>query len=302
MSEGHGPRLPHPYPAPAWDLGRCTVHAEQRPLLMGIVNLTPDSFYPASRATGTTAAVAAALSLLDAGADLLDLGAESSRPGSEPVSAAAEQDRLLPVLTALRRETDAPLTVDTSRAETARLALDAGADAVNDIAGGRDPGMLPLVAERGCGLVLMHMQGEPRTMQDRPHYDDPVAEVGAWLAERARLAEAAGIGAGRLLVDPGIGFGKLLEHNLALLGRLADVAGSRALLLGASRKSFIGQATGAAVDDRLAGSLAALAAAHAAGVTVVRVHDVAASRQFLDLLAAIARAGRTGQPGIEPAR
>jgi len=257
---------------------------------MGVLNLTPDSFYAASRYVEPEQAVAAGLRLLAEGADLLDLGAASSRPGSEPISASREQDRLLPVVTALRRETDAPLSIDTARAATARLALDAGADAINDITGARDPEMLPLISNRSCGLVLMHMRGEPRTMQDDPRYDDVVAEVAAWLLARARLAEAAGIGATQILVDPGIGFGKLLEHNLALLAGLDRIAGPFGLLLGASRKSFIGNLTGAPPQDRLGGSLAALAVAHAAGAVVVRVHDVAASVHFLDVLAAIAAA------------
>jgi len=258
---------------------------------MGIVNLTPDSFFPSSRRSDPATAVEAALAMLDAGADLLDLGAESTRPGATPVPAAAEQDRLLPVLTALRAETDAPLTVDTRRAETARLALDAGADAINDITGGGDPDLLPLLARRGVGVVLMHMLGEPSTMQDEPRYGDAVGEVARWLAARADAAEQAGIPASRIMVDPGIGFGKLLEHNLALLASLATVAAGRPLLLGASRKRFIGDVTGSTVDNRLGGSLAALVSAHGGGATVVRVHDVAASVQFLDVLAAIHGAG-----------
>jgi dihydropteroate synthase len=279
------------YPAAGWNIGRRVLHAPSRPLVMGILNLTPDSFYPGSRTAGPENAVAAGLDMLSAGADLLDLGAVSTRPGSLPVNAAAEQDRLLPVLTALRRETDAPLSVDTSRAETARLALDAGADVINDITAGQDPDLFGLLASRPCGLVLMHMRGEPRTMQDDPRYDDVVAEVASWLASRAAAAETAGIDGARILVDPGLGFGKLLEHNLALLAHLGAVAGSRSLLLGASRKSFIGNLTGAAVDDRLAGSLAALTAAQAAGATAVRVHDVGPTLQFLEVLAAIAAAG-----------
>ncbi|MEZ4386681.1 MAG: dihydropteroate synthase [Candidatus Krumholzibacteriia bacterium] len=257
---------------------------------MGIVNLTPDSFYPASRRPDPRTAVDAALSMLQQGADLLDLGAESTRPGAEPVSAAEEQDRLLPVIAELRSLTAAPLSVDTRRTATARLALEAGADAVNDVSGGRDPEMLRLVAERKVGLVLMHMQGDPRTMQTAPSYRDPVAEVGDWLAAAAAAAETAGVAPQRVMVDPGLGFGKLLDHNLALLAGLRALARGRPLLLGASRKSFIGAITGAPVEDRLGGSLAALAAGHAGGATVVRVHDVAASVQFLDVLAAIAEA------------
>jgi dihydropteroate synthase len=258
---------------------------------MGIVNLTPDSFYPASRLPEPAAAVAAALQLATEGADLLDLGAASSRPGAAPVPPWEEQRRLLPVLEALKACCDLPLTVDTCCAETAERALDAGADAINDIsAGTADPGLLGLVAGRGCGLVLMHMQGSPGTMQEDPCYEDVVAEVKAYLAAQASAAEGVGVRPERIVVDPGIGFGKKLEHNLALLAALPELAGGRPLLLGASRKSFIGHLTGAPVEERLGGSLAALAAAHGAGVTLVRVHDVAASVQFLDTLAAIGNA------------
>ncbi len=273
--------------APPWDLGRVALQPTRRPLIMGILNLTPDSFYDGGRHHAVDAALDHARKLLDEGAEVLDLGAESTRPGAAPVSAAQEQDRLLPVLEALRPLTDRPLTVDTYRAETARTALDAGADAINDIAGATDPDMLPAVSAAGCGIILMHMQGRPRTMQDAPAYDDPVDEVRLYLEERARAAEEAGLPAERIMVDPGIGFGKTLEHNLALMRRLKHVADGRPHLLGASRKSFIGHITDAEVDDRLPGSLAALAAAQLGGATLVRVHDVAASRQFLDVLAAI---------------
>ena len=278
------------FAAPGWRLGDRLLAPAGRPLVMGIVNLTPDSFWAGSRAGGsggTEAAVAAALRLADEGADLLDLGAESSRPGAADVGGPEEQARLLPVLRALRPRTDLPLTVDTTRAETARAALDAGADAVNDISGAADPLMLPLVAERRCGLVLMHMQGTPRTMQQDPRYADVVAEVAAWLAARCGAAEAAGIAPESLAVDPGLGFGKTLEHNLDLLRGLDRIAGGRPLLVGASRKSFIGLVGGAPVADRLPGSLAALVAARRAGASLVRVHDVAASIQFLDVLAAL---------------
>ena len=271
----------------AWDLGRVTLQAETRPLVMGILNLTPDSFWTGSRAPDPGAAAARARELAAAGADLLDLGAESTRPGAAPVDEAEEQARLLPALAAVRAAVDLPLTVDTRRASTARRALDAGADAVNDITAAADPEMLPLVAERGCGLVLMHMQGTPATMQQAPRYHDVVAEVTGWLTARCRLAEEAGVAKARLAVDPGIGFGKSLDHNLALLRDLERVAAGRPLLLGASRTRFIGDLTGADTPDRLPGSLAALAAARRGGAALVRVHDVAASVQFLDVLAAV---------------
>jgi dihydropteroate synthase len=275
------------FSAPGWHCGRLLLTPPGRPLVMGILNLTPDSFHPGSRLAGPEAAVRAAVQMAAEGADLLDLGAESTRPGAAPVTMQEEMERLLPVLEAVRRETDLPLTVDTARAGTARAAFDAGADAVNDITAGTDPAMFPLAAERGCGLILMHMQGTPRTMQQEPRYDDVVAEVTGWLAWRCALAESAGIAPDHLAVDPGIGFGKTLEHNLSLLVGLRTVAGGRPLLLGASRKSFIGQITGADTSERLPGSLAALAAAFSAGSTLVRVHDVAASVQFLDLMRAM---------------
>ena len=259
-----------------------------RPLVMGVVNLTPDSFHAPSRPAGSTAAVKHALSLVAAGADLLDLGAESSRPGAEPVGAEEELRRLLPVLRALRQEIPLPITIDTTCSATAARTLDAGADAINDISAGvADPLLIDLIAERGCGLILMHMQGTPGTMQEAPRYRDVVAEVTGWLAGRCRLAEEAGIPPDRLMVDPGLGFGKTLEHNLALLRNLDLVAGDRPLLLGASRKSFIGMITGAETADRLPGSLAAVAAAWAGGAAMVRVHDVAETVQFLDVLKAV---------------
>jgi dihydropteroate synthase len=281
---------PGPFFAPGWDLGRVRVQPSDRPLIMGIVNLTPDSFHAPSRPKGTAAAVEHALRLIDEGADILDLGAESSRPGSDPIGAEEELRRLLPVLRTLRDETDRPLTVDTIRSTTAAAALDSGADAINDIsAGTADPLLLDLAAARGCGLILMHMQGTPGTMQQAPAYGDVVAEVTGWLTGRCRVAEEAGVAGERLVVDPGIGFGKTLRHNLDLMRQLDRVAGDRPLLLGASRKSFIGQLTGAETADRLPGSLAAVAAAWRHRAAIVRVHDVAATVQFLDVLRATDR-------------
>ncbi len=275
------------FSAPGWDCGRGLLAPAGRPLVMGILNLTPDSFFAGSRQESVDQAARTAAAMATAGADVLDLGAESTRPGARPVTPQQELDRLLPAVEAVRRETDLPVTVDTVRAATARAALDAGADAVNDISAGSDPGMFSLAAERGCGLIIMHMQGTPRTMQQAPRYHDVVAEVAGFLAGRCRLATEAGVAEARLAVDPGIGFGKTLEHNLALLGGLQAVAGGRPLLLGASRKSFIGMITGAEAEDRLPGSLAALALAFEQGASLVRVHDVAGSVQFLDVLRAV---------------
>lgn len=292
MSPDHPAEIPEgglraPFVAPAWDLGHCTLQPDGRPLVMGIVNLTPDSFYGGSRAGEVEAAVARALQLVAEGADLLDLGAESSRPGAQPISPQEEADRLLPVLAALVAETDIPLSIDTVRADTARQALDLTPCAINDISAGADPQMFALAAARNCGLVLMHMQGTPGTMQRKPSYRHVVAEITGWLAARAALAEEAGVAAQRILVDPGIGFGKALGHNLALLKDLKSVAAGRPHLLGASRKRFIAGVTGAGVDDRLPGSLAALTAAWSGGSSVVRVHDVAATVQFLEVMRAM---------------
>jgi dihydropteroate synthase len=275
-----------------WELGRAALDYGRRPLVMGVVNLTPDSFFPASRVDDAEEAARRAEALVAAGADLLDLGAESSRPGAVSPGGEEERSRLLPALAAVRRRVAVPLTVDTWRAATARAALDAGADGVNDITAGRgDPDLLPLVAAANCGLVLMHMRGTPATMQADPRYDDVVAEVAAHLEERVHAALAAGVAPSRLLVDPGLGFGKGLGHNLSLLARVREATGGRPALIGASRKSFIADITGAPVELRLPGSLAAAAIAFAAGAAAVRVHDVAETVQMLDVLAAVAAAG-----------
>jgi len=281
-----------------WRLGERTLDYTRRPLVMGIINVTPDSFHAPSRtgttgATGTTRAAEMAVEMATAGADLLDVGAESSRPGAEPVDATEEQARLLPALSAIREVCDLPLTVDTRRADTARRALAAGADGINDITGGRDdPELLPLAADTACGLVLMHMRGTPRTMQDDPRYEDVVREVADELATCAEAAEAAGVAPSRIAVDPGIGFGKTLDHNLALLANLHDVARGRPLLVGASRKSFIEHLTGAPTAERLGGSLAAAAAAFVQGAAILRVHDVRETVQGLAVLAALAEQRR----------
>jgi dihydropteroate synthase len=281
--------LTAPFFAPGWDLGRLVLEPPGRPLVMGVVNLTSDSFFPGSRTAECGPAVELALEQVAAGADLIDLGAESSRPESRPIGETEEMDRLLPVREALRTETQLPVTVDTVRSGTASAALDAGADAINDISAGTgDPRMIPLAAARGCGLVLMHMQGIPQTMQDAPKYIDVVAEVTGWLTARCRLALDEGVAPERLMVDPGLGFGKTLAHNLALLGSLDVVAGDRPLLLGASRKRFIAEISGADVDDRLPGSLAALVCAWQGRASMVRVHDVKESIQFLEVLKTVA--------------
>lgn len=259
---------------------------------MGIVNVTPDSFSDGGRFVVFDAAVEHALRLVREGADIVDVGGESTRPGAEPVPAGVERDRVVPVIAALARHAPGALiSVDTSKAEVAEAAIAAGAHLVNDVSAGADPEMLPLVARRRCGIVLMHMRGEPRSMQRDTAYRHVVAEVAGHLAERAGVATSAGVPAEAILLDPGIGFGKDLAGNLSLLAALPDLAAlGHPLVVGASRKSFIAALSGAGPEDRLAGSLAAVAGTAALERVVVRVHDVAATVQFLTVLAAIRRA------------
>lgn len=275
---------------PWWVSGR-HLNLAGCPRVMGIVNVTPDSFSDGGRFLETERAVAHGLQLLEEGADLLDLGGESTRPGAEPVSAEEECARVIPVLEGLlRKRPEALISVDTRKAAVAEAALTAGARIVNDVSGGRDdPAMLPLVARRGAGLVMMHMQGTPRTMQDRPLYRDVVAEVSAFFQERLAAARAAGIPESAVVFDPGIGFGKTLEHNLALMANLPALtrATGRPLLLGVSRKRWIGEVTGRDVGDRLAGSLGGLAACMQGGAKILRVHDVLSSCDVVRVLYSI---------------
>jgi dihydropteroate synthase len=267
---------------------------ERRVAVVGVVNVTPDSFYDGGRYAETDRAVAHALRLVEEGADLLDVGGESTRPGSEPVPAAEEARRVLPVIEALGKRTPLPISVDTRRTRVAEAALDRGASAVNAVAGLRDPALARLCAERDALLILNHMRGEPATMQREPAFGDVVADVKRELLEQAARAEAEGVPRERIWLDPGLGFGKHpLRHNLPLLARLDElVASGYPILVGPSRKSFIGALTGAAPEDRLPGTLAALAACVLAGARAVRVHDVAAARQAVDVAAAIRLRGR----------
>jgi dihydropteroate synthase len=268
---------------------------------MGVVNVTPDSFSDGGRFADPDAAVARALRLAEEGADLVDLGGESTRPGAPPVPAEEELRRVLPVVERLRARGFAlPISIDTSKAEVARAALRAGADLVNDVTGLRDPALAEAVAEAGAPVVLMHMRGTPADMAERAVYGDVVAEVRAELEEALARAEAAGIPRDRTILDPGLGFAKTAEHSLVLLARLAQLGTlGRPLLVGPSRKSFIAKAGGgASVAERLPGTLAAVAAAVLAGAELVRVHDVAPARQA----ALVARAIRAaGAPGDHPA-
>lgn len=262
-----------------------------RPLVMGVLNLTPDSFSDGGRFLALDAALAQARQLIADGADILDLGAESTRPGAEPVSADAELERLIPLITAIRAESDLPISVDTMKPRVADAAIAAGATLWNDVTALRHhPDSLRTAAALGCQVILLHMQGEPRTMQAEPHYDEVVAEVTAFLAERADATMAAGVARDRIWLDPGIGFGKHpIHHNLPLLAGLDRiVALGFPVLLGASRKRFIGMLDRASSPDlRLGGSIAAALAGAAAGVAAVRVHDVRETVQALNVWAAI---------------
>ena len=258
--------------------------ALDRPRMMGIVNVTPDSFADGGRYLASDAAIAHAQQLEAEGADILDIGGESTRPGADPVDAEEEWRRVGPVIEALAPRTRARLSIDTRKAEVMRRAAQAGVHLINDVSALRhDPASLETAARTGLPVVLMHAQGDPRSMQDKPHYDDVVLDICDWLGARIEACEAAGIPRSRLIVDPGIGFGKTLAHNLGLLGCLSLFHGlGCAVLIGASRKSFIGRLTGTAdADDRLPGSLAAALIGAAQGVQVLRVHDVAATRQAL---------------------
>jgi dihydropteroate synthase len=245
---------------------------------MGVVNVTPDSFSDGGRFEDAEAAIAHAHSLIDDGAHILDVGGESSRPGAAPVSVEEELRRVLPVVRQLR---DVPVSVDTRRPEVMRAALDFGASMINDIEALSAPGALEAVAKRDCAVCLMHKQGEPATMQREPHYDDVVGEVKAFLEQRVNAAEAAGVAAGRIVVDPGFGFGKTVAHNLTLLKNLNTIS-DFPVLAGLSRKSSLEKITGRAVGERLAGSLAMALLALQGGARILRVHDV---KETVDVIA-----------------
>lgn len=252
------------------------------PVIMGIVNVTPDSFFGESRRPDPVEAAERALALEEEGALILDFGAESTRPGSDPVDPEEEARRLIPAIRSFRARSSAVISVDTRRSYVARLALDEGADIINDIAALSDPGMAQAAAAYRAAVVLMHMKGDPATMQESPAYADCTAEVRDFLAAAACLALEAGVPRNSIVLDPGIGFGKLLAHNLELMKRLPLLAeAGYPLLVGLSRKRFVGEITGKPIEGRLAGSLGAACAAWLAGADIFRVHDVAATRDAL---------------------
>ncbi|HEU0198602.1 MAG TPA: dihydropteroate synthase [Nevskiaceae bacterium] len=260
-----------------------------RPCVMGILNRTPDSFADGGRFVELSAALARAEAMLEAGAAVIDVGGESTRPGAAPVPAAEELRRVVPVIEALVHRFDCVVSVDTTKPEVMRAACQVGAEWINDINALRAPGALQAAADSGAAVCLMHMQGEPRTMQVAPHYTDVVAEVRRFLAQRVEACTGAGIEHGRLCLDPGFGFGKCLPHNLSLLSHLSQlrVAGLP-LLVGLSRKSMLGELTGRAVGERLAAGIAAAVLAVGHGAEVVRTHDVA---ETVDALKVVVAAG-----------
>lgn len=268
-----------------------TISFSDRPLLMGIVNVTPDSFFDGGRFLDPQAAVAHAWRLVEEGADLLDIGAESTRPGSVPVEETEERRRLIPVVTAVAKAVSVPISVDTSKAVVAKAAIDAGAVMVNDVTALRgDPAMVDAIVVSGVGVVLMHMQGTPQTMQKAPQYHDVVEEVEDFLAERVRFALERGVAKNQIMLDPGIGFGKTLAHNLDLLAQLRTFTKlGFPLLVGPSRKGFIGELVEQSVQDRAWGTAGAIALAVEQGAHVLRVHDVAGMKDVVKVAAAISR-------------
>lgn len=256
---------------------------------MGIINVTPDSFSDGGRYCTQEGAVAQADALVAAGADLLDVGGESTRPSAEPVSEEEELCRVIPAILAIRRKYSLPISIDTSKAEVARQALGAGADMINDVSALRqDPAMIDLVRASTVPVVIMHMQGTPRNMQVEPHYQDVVAEIIVFFRERLSWLQGQGVDCRRIILDPGVGFGKTLAHNLIILKNLSALAVlGQPILLGHSRKRFLGDITGREVEERDLATAVVSALAVMQGVSIVRVHDVLASRQAIQIVEAI---------------
>jgi len=277
-----------------WQLRDRVITFDQRPLVMGIVNVTPDSFSDGGHFLDTSAAVEHGLKLVAEGADILDVGGESTRPGADAIPVKEELRRVVPVVTALARRTQAIISVDTMKPQVARQCLVAGAAIINDVAGFRDPELVRVVAEQRAAVIVMHMQGTPQTMQVNPQYADVVREVGEFFEERLRGLAKSGIPPEAVCLDPGIGFGKTFDHNLELLANLGEFARfDRPVCLGVSRKGFIGKLTGREKHERMPGSLAVACFAAARNEAhLLRVHDVAATRDAAVLLEAINRSRR----------
>lgn len=258
------------------------------PCVMGVVNVTPDSFSDGGRFSDTAGAVTHAVRLVDEGAAIVDIGGESTRPGAPAVSIDEELRRVIPVIERLRARVAVPISIDSRHAQVMRAALAAGADMVNDVQALQGPEALRVVADSGAGICLMHMQGDPRSMQQAPHYNDVVTEVRDFLAARVAACRAAGIEEERIAIDPGIGFGKTRAHNLQILSKLqAFTALGRPIVIGVSRKSTIGALTGRPVTERLAGSIALATLAAARGAAIIRAHDVAATVDAMRIVSAM---------------
>lgn len=278
--------------APVWRIGDRTFDCSERTLVIGILNVTPDSFSDGGAFLSERAAIDHGVALVEHGADVVDVGGESTRPGSDPVSVQEELRRVLPVIDQLATQIPGvPISIDTRKAEVAARALGAGAAIVNDVSAGADPDMFDVVREHASALVLMHMKGDPKTMQEAPYYEDVVGEVHEYLRERIESAEFAGIEADRIAIDPGIGFGKNLRHNLTLMRRVdAFLDLGRPVLVGPSRKRFIGELLDLPADERVEGTAGAVAWMVARGVHVVRVHDVREITRAVRIVDAIVRA------------
>jgi dihydropteroate synthase len=284
-------------PAPASQAGDFWkfLLAQPRPLIMGVINVTPDSFADGGLFFDHDAAVQHALDLVAAGADILDLGGESTRPFSDPTPLDEELRRVLPVIERIRAKSPVPISIDTYKAPVAQAALQAGANIINDISALRfDPHMVPLARESGVPVILMHMQGTPKEMQAHPHYDDLIGELRAFFQERLDFAQASGLSRELLVLDPGIGFGKTFQHNLEILNNLDALLDLGCpLLIGPSRKAFLGRLLGGLPPaERDIGTLAALAIAVRRGARLVRVHNVASAKQFFTVLSAIGQVPR----------
>ncbi|MBC7984723.1 MAG: dihydropteroate synthase [Candidatus Obscuribacterales bacterium] len=266
------------------------------PIVMGVLNITPDSFSDGGRWLDPARAIEQALKMIDEGAGVIDIGGESTRPGAAAVSIDEELRRVVPVIEAIAARSAIPISVDTSRPEVIRVATDAGATLINDIRGLRAPGALAAAAATSAAVCVMHMQGEPRTMQTAPTYENVFAEVRQFLTERIAACEQAGIPANRIVVDPGIGFGKRLEHNLELLIRIRELQSfGLPVLIGVSRKSIIGAITGRSVEQRLAGGLAFATAAVLGGASIIRAHDVAATVDAVKVATALRDASKNSE-------
>lgn len=270
-----------------WQCGKRTFTTGKQPLIMGVLNVTPDSFSDGGKYFSFNAALSRAEELIKEGADIIDIGGESSRPGALPITAEEELQRVLPVIKAVKEKYDAVISIDTYKIEVAKQAINAGAEIVNDITGLRhSPEMRELIARTGVGIVIMHMQGTPQNMQQSPAYSDVVEEIGEFLEIQIQEARIAGIKEEQIVIDPGIGFGKTLQHNLEILASLQQIKGrcQRPLLIGVSRKSFIGKLLGdIPPEERIYGSIGAAIAAVRNGADIVRVHDVRATREALNL-------------------